>query len=108
MSFELAADLLAEGKKTRLVTVHPDNENTGVVASKRPDAEMNFIEGSSENLGELESGFWRDVGRWLKDGWVSPAKYRVVAGLEKVAEINAALDGYAAGTGGLQLIVKLA
>ncbi|CAK1358341.1 unnamed protein product [Cercospora beticola] len=108
MSFELAADLLAEGKKTRLVTVHPDNENPGVVASKRPDAEMNFIEGSSENLGDLESVFWRDVGGWLKDGWILPAKLRVVEGLEKVDEINAALDGYAAGKGGPQLVVKLA
>lgn len=108
MSFELAADLLAEGKKTRLVTVHPDNENPGVVASKRPDAEMTFIEGSSENLGELEGVFWRDVGWWLKDGWVLPAKFRVVEGLKKVDEINAALDGYAAGSGGPQLVVKLA
>ncbi|PPJ50322.1 hypothetical protein CBER1_06447 [Cercospora berteroae] len=108
MSYELAANLLAEGKKTRLVTVHPADKNPSVVAAKRPDAEMNFIEGSSENLGELEGVFWRDVGGWLKDGWMLPAKFSVVEGLDKVDEMNAALDGYMAGTGGPQLVVKLA
>ena len=58
------------------------------------------MEASSPGLAPYEKQFWQYVATWLKDGPIRPGKFRIVEGLERVGEINAALDDYMTAKGG--------
>ncbi len=103
MSFELAASLLSANQDTELVALLPE-ERPGELVAKRPRVNAKFTE--SPSLGQHKAAFWKHAPIWLEEGKVLPGAYRVVEGLHKVDEINEALDGYMAGKGGPQLIVR--
>ncbi|KAJ4364730.1 hypothetical protein N0V83_009327 [Neocucurbitaria cava] len=78
--------------------------------SQRPLCDAAFLGSvSMARLAPHTEVFWTNVPRWLEEGRLRPAKYLVVDGLEKVAEINEVLDGYRGlGRVGHQSVVRIA
>ena len=101
--YDLATSLLSSDKESQLRTLHL--VDTAKVKEKRPLCSADFVRCSSANLAPHAAGFWERFPEWLKNGNVKPTPFKMVDGLEKVTEINEALDQYSAGKGGTQLVV---
>lgn len=100
----LAAEILTSDKASRLVTFH--NVNEAEVQKVRPLCRATVARCSNVNMGPHAKPFWETLPRWVEGGVVAPSPFKVLEGLDKVDEINKWLDGYAAGKGGPQLVVK--
>ena len=109
MQFEVATTVLHPSKPSRLRTLLPiQGEEVEKLMSQRPHSDAAFILWKDDNLAPDEEVFWTAVPKWLEEKKVLPTEYRVVAGLDKVDEINQALDGYRNGArAGPQTIVKI-
>lgn len=106
-NYNLDIALLPPGKHSFLQSVHPVDDEEGLkLKTARPLCKATMIECSNEGLAPHVAGFWAALPRWLCQGKVRPASYRVIHGLEKVDEINAALDGYREGRGP-QVVVQI-
>lgn len=88
-----------------LRSVHPvEGEEAARLRAQRPLCDAAMVEMENATLGPHKEEFWAMVPGWVEEGKVRPGTYRVIEGLEKVAEIDEALDGYRDGRGG-QVIV---
>lgn len=105
--FDYALDiaLLPADTPSSLQSVHPiDDEEGQKLTSARPQCKAVMLEVANEALAPRVREFWEMVPKWLVEGKVKAGSLRVVEGLEKVEDINGALDGYREGTG-VQVIV---
>jgi hypothetical protein len=67
-----------------------------------------MVDITNESLVPYAEQFWTDVPQWLMERKVLSTKYRVIRGLEKVKEMNEALDEYRdLATAGPQTVVKV-
>jgi NADPH2:quinone reductase len=90
--FALASSLLTVSAASKLRTLLPLD---AFDRSSRPECDAAMLDCSTDHLSPYQREFWDHVPKWLDDGKVMPAEYRIVEGLEDVDAINEALDGYA-------------
>jgi hypothetical protein len=107
--FEVASAILDPSKPSRLRTLLPmDEEGAKKFKLQRPFGDAAFIHCNNENLAPYAEEFWASVPNWLEEKKVLPTEHQVVNGLEKVKEINEALDAYRDGArAGPQTVVKI-
>ncbi|OQO12714.1 hypothetical protein B0A48_02178 [Cryoendolithus antarcticus] len=104
--FSLAIALLARDGASHVRTLHPIIDEQAVRFQREtPMADVRFIEDLAVPFGPQAVEFWQHLPEWLQEGKILPTTFRVIEGLEKVNEINAALDHYMNGTRGRQVIV---
>ncbi len=110
LQVELAIALMSTSKPSRLRSLLPiEEEEADKLKSQRPLCDASFIDDlTNESMAPHAEQFWAEVPQWLKDGKVLPTEYGVIKGLEKVEEINEALDSYREFTrAGPQMVVKV-
>lgn len=100
----LATELLAADKQSRLITLHRVNE--AKVREERPLCKVNLVLNTNANLGSHAEPFWETLPSWIEQGLVRPTAFWTMDGLEDTDRINRQLDEYAAGKGGVQLVVR--
>jgi NADPH:quinone reductase-like Zn-dependent oxidoreductase len=98
----LAAALFAEGKPTRLTTLHPVDE--AKVREDRPLCRATLVQMTNANLGSHAKSFWQTLPRWIEASIIRPTAFYTVDGLDADA-VDKQLDQYAAGKGLTHLIV---
>lgn len=98
----LAAALFAEGKPTRLITLHPVHEDK--VREDRPLCKASLVHMTNDNLGSHAKPFWKTLPRWIEAGIIRPTAFYTIDGLDADA-VDKQLDQYAAGKGLTHLIV---
>ena len=96
LQVHIAIAALSPSKPSRLRLLLPvEEEEAEQLRSQRPLCGFRFIDDTSnESLVPHAEPFWAEVPRWLMNGKILPTKFRVIEGLEKVKEINEALDAY--------------
>jgi NADPH:quinone reductase-like Zn-dependent oxidoreductase len=93
--FGLASAILHPGKPSRLRTLLPmAAEEAEKFKSQRPQSDAAFIHCNNESMAPYIEEFWTSVPKWLEEKKVLPTDHQVVDGLEKVKDINEALDAY--------------
>ena len=109
MQFDLAAAILSSSKPSRLRTLLPiEGEEMEKLKALRPKCDAAFISASNAILVSQVQDFWAQVPRWLQKREILPTEYRVVDGLDKVKEIDEALDAYRDGArAGPQTVVRI-
>ena len=96
LQVEVAVAALSSSEPSRLRLLLPlEDGEAEQLSSQRPLCDFRFMDDvSNESLGSHAEQFWAEVPRWLMDEKILPTKFRVIEGLEKVGEINEALDAY--------------
>ena len=96
LQVEVAIAALSSSKPSRLRLLLPLEEGEAdQLRSQRPLCNFRFMDDTSnESLVPHAEQFWAEVPRWLMDEKILPTKFQVIEGLEKVKEINEALDAY--------------
>lgn len=109
MQFDLARAIVSPTKPSRVQTLLPiEGEEPGKFKTERALCDARFTHFVDETLWPETKDFWAHVPTWLEEGKVLPAEYRVVEGLEKVKEIDGALDQYREGArAGPQTVVRI-
>lgn len=98
--------LLAREKPSHLRSVHRmTSEQSEQLRRERPLSDSKFLQCSGEGLAPYARDFWESVPRWLIERKVRPGAFRVIEGLERVDEIDAALDDHRGGGGAVQIVV---
>ena len=70
-TYELATDILAPGKSSILLVLHPiDEAADNSIKAKKPKCEAKFVIGKSKGLGAMEEGFWKTLPVWAEKGLV--------------------------------------
>lgn len=110
LQVDLAVGAVSASKPSRLRLLLPlEGGQADQLKSQRPLCDASFVDDlTNESLAPNASQFWAKVPQWLRDGKILPTEYRVINGLEKVKEINEALDAYRDFTRvGAQTVVKI-
>lgn len=110
MQVDLAIAALATSRTSRLRALLPIEEEDALkLRMCRPLCDASFIDDlTNESMAPHTEQFWAAVPQWLMDKKVLPTKYEVIEGLEKVKEINEALDSYRdLARVGPQVVVKI-
>ena len=96
LQVEVAIAALSPSKPSRLRLLLPvEEEDAEQLRSQRPLCDFRFMDDTSnESLVPHAEQFWAEVPRWLMDEKILPTKFQTIEGLEKVEEINEALDAY--------------
>lgn len=89
--FSLAAAILPKSIPSKLRTLLPI-ESLDMTSLPRCDALA--IESTNDLMAPYQRQLWEKVPQWVERGKVLPSQYRVLNGLEKVDEINQALNSY--------------
>nr|POE89924.1 zinc-type alcohol dehydrogenase-like protein [Quercus suber] len=107
--FSLARTLAIGDHPVDIRTLHPVQESEAAkFQQETPLANFKFMDDISGSLA-LEGGkFWQHLPDWLREGKILPTTFRVIEGLEKTDEINAALDDYAKAKAGPQSFTRAA
>lgn len=108
-TFELATAILSPSRPSYLRALLPiESEEAEKLKSQRSTCNAAFVDCRNEMLAPHTKDFWTQVPRWLEEGKILPTEYQVVKGLEKVKEIDRALDAYREGArSGPQTIVQI-
>lgn len=79
------------------------------ILARRPLCDASFVADlNNDFMRPYAEQFWEEVPRWLREKKILPTEYRVIHGLDKVKEINEALDGYQGYTRtGPQVVVRM-
>lgn len=110
LQVDMAIAALASSKPSKLRLLLPmEEEEAQSLRHQRPLCDVAYMADiTNKSLAPYTEQFWSDVQRWLQDGKILPTEYRVLNGLEKVEEINDALDAYRDFTrAGPQTVVKI-
>lgn len=105
MQFDVAAAIVSVTNVARLRSLLPI-EGGEIERLKNVDAA--FINAMNTTLVSQVKDFWTLVPNWLKERKILPTEYQTIHGLERVKEIDAALDGYRNGArAGPQFVVRV-
>ena len=107
---EPALSLLSTTKPSLLRNLVPvQGEEGEKLKSQRPLCDAQMLHNVRDYVEPSPEVFWAHVPKWLEEGKVLPTDFSVIEGLDKVEEINAAMDGYRDfGRSGMkQVIVKV-
>ena len=102
----LGVSLLSNSKKGTIAHLLTGEANEAVTAQKKSGFEAKRIAGFSHAIPEFGQMFWKEFPRWLENGKITPVKYKVIEGLD-ADKINAALDEYRDGKGGVRYHVRI-
>lgn len=93
---DLMTSLLPVGKPSSLRALLPiEAEEQQVLRSQHPLCDASYIDDlTNDSMEPYVEQFWTQVPRWLEEGKILPTDFKVVNGLEKVKQINEALDAY--------------
>lgn len=96
LDVDLANLILSPDRPSKLRSLMPIEEaDAEKLKSQRPLCDASFLaDVTNEKLQPYAEKFWQELTRWLTDGKILPTDYQTIEGLEKVKEINEALDGY--------------
>jgi NADPH:quinone reductase len=96
LNVDMTIATLSTSMPSTLRLLLPLEEHQGEqIRKQRPLCDVAFIDDlTNESLSPHAARFWAKVWQWLAEGRLLPTEYRVIAGLEKVDEINGALDEY--------------
>ncbi|KAH8805036.1 putative alcohol dehydrogenase [Xylogone sp. PMI_703] len=104
-TYELAAELVRSTGPATVLILH--KSSTAAEALKRlgkTQAKAGFVVGAREHFTGLAEPFWGNIGQWLTEGRIRPAKFRIIEGLD-AQKVNDALDSYRDGKPVVQAIV---
>jgi NADPH:quinone reductase-like Zn-dependent oxidoreductase len=110
LNLDLVVAALPVDKPSKLRALLPlEAAETEVLKSQRPHCNASFIDDlSNDFMAPHTEEFWASLPKWLKEGKIIPTEYEVIKGLDKVKEINEALDQYRDfGRSGAQTVVKI-
>ena len=93
---DLLVAALPVDKPSRLRALLPiEPDEAAKLSAQRPLCDAAFIDDlTNDSMAPHAEQFWTQVPQWLIEGKILPTEYRVFRGLEKVQEINDALDAY--------------
>lgn len=95
MVADSAITVLSTSQPSMLRSLLPiEGEEGEKLKSQRPQCDAQMVHCANDDLSPNQEAFWAHVPKWLQEGKLLPTEFRVIEGLEKVNEINAALDGY--------------
>lgn len=97
-TYELAEFLVSKTKPSHVRVLHL--VDGAEIAARKPLAQACTVSCSNANLAPHAEEFWKHVPKWLAEKKILPAPYRIIEGLEKVEDINKALDDYRDAKGG--------
>jgi NADPH:quinone reductase len=106
----LAIEAISPSKPSVLRLLLPLEGDQGQqIQTKRPLCDVSFVDDlTNESLAPHASHFWAQVPQWVRDGDLLPAAHRIITGLDKVDEINVALNAYRDfGRTAAQTVVKI-
>lgn len=91
---------LSNSKKGTLITLlPPDGEfDSSEIGPKEAGFERRMTFGKMAIIPGFAPEFWTRISRWLKEGSISPGRFKVMDGLD-ADKVNAALDSYRDGSG---------
>ena len=107
---DLAVSIILARKPSLLHLLLPlEGDQEEELKARRPLCDASFIDDlTNESLAPNASEFWANIPQWLRDRKVLLTEYRVINGLDKVKDINEALDTYQNYTRvGVQTVVRI-
>jgi NADPH:quinone reductase len=110
LDLDLAIGSISASRPSVLRLLLPlEEDQLEKIKAQRPRCDAAFVDDlTNESLAPHAAEFWKYVSRWVAEGFLVPAGYRIVHGLERVDEINAALDAYQGFSRvGAQSVVKI-
>lgn len=96
----LGVAALSNSKKGTLITLLPADGELDLreIGSKEAGFERRMTFGKLAIIPEFAPEFWNRISQWLKEGRISPSKFKVMEGLD-ADKVNEALDLYRDGKG---------
>jgi NADPH2:quinone reductase len=104
VDLNLAVSLLSNSKKGTIAHLVGPGANETFTAQK--DFEAKRVSGFSHAIPDFGQMLWKQLPVWLENGEIKPLQYNIIEGLD-ADKVNAALDEYQEGKGGVRYHVRI-
>lgn len=102
---DLDVALLPVDVPSLFLSLRPIDEGTEkTIKETKPKAGAKLVMGTSEGLGAMQEGFWKELPKWAEKGIVGFPEVRIVKGLDE-GEVNGGLDAYRDQSAGKGVVV---